>query len=115
MKLKIEYQSSYSRGELLLRTFFGWLYIAIPHMIVMIFVMIWAKILAFLAFWVVWALGSLAWAVDKPAAVEYLIFLVMMVSLSIGTVLAVNSATTMRILLLILLLTFLLEIRYESI
>lgn len=58
MKLKIEHQSSYSRGELLLRTFFGWLYIAIPHGIVLIFVCIWACILNFLAFWVVLFTGK---------------------------------------------------------
>jgi hypothetical protein len=28
---EIKYQQEYSRGELLLRTFLGWLYIAIPH------------------------------------------------------------------------------------
>ena len=28
---EIQYQPEYSRGELLLRTFFGWLYIGIPH------------------------------------------------------------------------------------
>ena len=31
MKLDVTHQDSYSRGELLLRTFFGWLYIGIPH------------------------------------------------------------------------------------
>lgn len=58
MKLKIEHQSSYSRGELLLRTFFGWLYIAIPHVIVLIFVAIWANILAFLTWWIVLFTGK---------------------------------------------------------
>jgi hypothetical protein len=58
MKLSITRQDSYSRGELLLRTFFGWLYIMIPHGIVMIFVGIWAAILQFLAFWVVLFTGK---------------------------------------------------------
>lgn len=31
MKLEIKLQQNYSRGELLLRTFFGWLYIGFPH------------------------------------------------------------------------------------
>jgi teichuronic acid biosynthesis protein TuaE len=66
--------------------------------------------LLFLAFWVVWALGSLTWAVDKLAGIRYCIFLAMMVSLSIGTVLAVDSAKTVRTLLLILLLVFLLAV-----
>ncbi len=64
----------------------------------------------FLALWVVWALVSLAWAVDKAAGVKYVIFLVMMISLSVGTVLAVNTVRTVRILLLLLLLTFLMAI-----
>jgi hypothetical protein len=58
MKLDITRQDSYSRGELLLRTFFGWLYIMIPHFFVMFFVAIWAGILAFLAFWVVLFTGK---------------------------------------------------------
>ena len=53
MKLKIQHQDSYSRGQLLLRTFFGFLYILIPHAFCLFFVGIWASILAFLAFWVV--------------------------------------------------------------
>ena len=64
----------------------------------------------FLAFWVVWSLGSLTWAVDKLAGVRYCIFLVMMSSLSIGTVLALNSVKTVRVVLLMLLLVFLLAI-----
>lgn len=58
MKLKIEHQDSYSRGELLLRTLFGWLYISIPHMFVMMFVAIWANILLFLSFWVILFTGK---------------------------------------------------------
>jgi teichuronic acid biosynthesis protein TuaE len=64
----------------------------------------------FLAFWVVWTFGALTWAVDKLAGMKYCLFLVMMVSLSIGTVLAVNSVKTVRIVLLMLLLVFLLAI-----
>lgn len=58
MTLKIEHQDSYSRGELLLRTLFGGIYIAIPHVFVMIFVGIWAGILAFLSFWVILFTGK---------------------------------------------------------
>jgi hypothetical protein len=58
MKLKIEHQDSYSRGELLLRTIFGGIYIAIPHFFVMIFVGIWAQIVAFLSFWVILFTGK---------------------------------------------------------
>lgn len=53
MKLTIHHQETYSRLELLLRTFFGWLYIGIPHYFLLFFVSIWAAILIFIAFWVV--------------------------------------------------------------
>ena len=53
MKLTIEHQESYSRGELLLRTFFGWLYILIPHAFVLLFLGLWGAILQFVAFWVI--------------------------------------------------------------
>lgn len=56
--LKIQHQESYSRGELLLRTFFGFFYIVIPHAFMMWFVSIWAMILMFLAWWVVLFTGK---------------------------------------------------------
>ena len=58
MKLSVTRQDSYSRGELLLRSFFGWLYIAIPHSFLMGFVSIYTGILQFLAFWVVLFTGK---------------------------------------------------------
>jgi hypothetical protein len=45
MKLIIKHQESYSRGELLLRAIFGWAYIMLPHIFVLLFVQIWASIL----------------------------------------------------------------------
>lgn len=53
MKLTIQHQESYSRGELLLRTLFGWIYILIPHAFVLFFVSLWGAILQFVAFWVI--------------------------------------------------------------
>ena len=53
MKLSIQHQESYSRGELLLRTFFGWLYILIPHAFLLLFLGLWGAILQFVAFWVI--------------------------------------------------------------
>jgi len=53
MKLIIKHQERYSRGELLLRTILGFLYIMLPHAFVLMFVSIWGAILAFVAFWVV--------------------------------------------------------------
>ncbi len=53
MTLSISHQDRYSRGELILRTLFGLIYIGIPHIFLMIFVGIWSAILAFVTFWVV--------------------------------------------------------------
>jgi len=53
MKLTIKNQESYSRLELLLRAFFGWLYIALPHGFILFFIGIWSAILTFVAFWVI--------------------------------------------------------------
>ena len=58
MTLSIQHQESYSRGELLLRTIFGAIYIFVPHVFLLAFVGIWAGILGFLAFWVVLFTGS---------------------------------------------------------
>lgn len=51
MTLKIQHQESYSRGELLLRTFFGFIYIGIPHGFLLMFMLLWGGILTFVAFW----------------------------------------------------------------
>jgi hypothetical protein len=53
MKLDITYQEKYSRGELILRTFFGWIYIALPHLFILMFMTFWGAILQFVAFWVI--------------------------------------------------------------
>ncbi|PZF73194.1 DUF4389 domain-containing protein [Taibaiella soli] len=50
MKLTIVHQSQYSRGELLLRTFFGFFYIVIPHAFCLYFLGIWAAILHIITF-----------------------------------------------------------------
>ena len=51
MKLTIQYQDHYSRGELLLRTFFGALYIGLPHGFILIFLGLWGAILGFIGWW----------------------------------------------------------------
>lgn len=58
LKLEIKRQESYSRGELLLRSFFGAFYIAIPHVFVMMFVAIYTQILSMIAWWVVLFTGK---------------------------------------------------------
>lgn len=51
MNFTVTHQESYSRGDLLLRTFFGWLYIGIPHFFMLFFASIWSAILSFIAWW----------------------------------------------------------------
>lgn len=58
MKLKVQHQERYSRLELLLRTFFGWLYILLPHGFLLFFVSIWALILQIVAFWAILFTGK---------------------------------------------------------
>jgi hypothetical protein len=53
MKLIIKHQASYSRGQLLLRTLFGFFYIMIPHYFMMFFCMIYAAFLSFFAWWAI--------------------------------------------------------------
>ncbi|MCB0504328.1 MAG: DUF4389 domain-containing protein [Cyclobacteriaceae bacterium] len=49
MKLTVKHQETYSRGELILRTLFGGIYIVLPHMFLLFFVQIWAGILIFIS------------------------------------------------------------------
>lgn len=58
MTLEIKRQDRYSRGELLLRSFFGFIYIAIPHYFLLFFVSIAAGFLSFLAFWAILFTGQ---------------------------------------------------------
>ena len=58
MKLTITHQEKYSRGQLILRTLFGWLYIGIPHFFLLFFVGIWSAILSFITFWIVLFTGQ---------------------------------------------------------
>lgn len=53
MKLRIKHQESYSRGELLLRSIFGFLYIMIPHAFLLFFFGLWGAILNFISFWII--------------------------------------------------------------
>lgn len=53
MTLTIQHQESYSRGELLLRSFFGFFYIGIPHFFLLFFISIWSSILTFISWWVI--------------------------------------------------------------
>jgi hypothetical protein len=54
----IVHQEKYSRGELLLRSFFGYIYIVIPHAFLLFFMNIASAILTFVAFWIVLFTGK---------------------------------------------------------
>lgn len=58
MELNITHQELYSRGDLLLRTLFGWLYIAVPHAFLLFFMATWSGILGFITFWIVLFTGK---------------------------------------------------------
>jgi hypothetical protein len=53
MTYDIKYSESLSRGELLLRTIFGAIYIGIPHLFLLFFVGLWGAILGFVAWWII--------------------------------------------------------------
>jgi hypothetical protein len=85
MKLGITHQETYSRGQLILRTLFGWLYIGIPHGFLLFFVGIWSAILCFATFWVVlftqkfpksifdWQLKYMSWGLRASAVLSNLV------------------------------------------
>lgn len=58
MKYGVKHQDSYSRGELLLRTFFGFLYIIIPHGIALFFVSIASMFVKMISFWAILITGK---------------------------------------------------------
>ena len=49
----IEYPERLSRGKLLLKVLFGWLYVGIPHGIILMLYGVAVSIVVFIAFWVV--------------------------------------------------------------
>ena len=53
MKLFINHQDSYSRGELLLRTFLGFLYISIPHFLAIFLFALWGLVLSIVVFFII--------------------------------------------------------------
>lgn len=68
MKFTIQYQESHSRGELLLRSFFGFFYIQIPHMILQGLLGIGLMFINIFRFWIIlftgkWPRGMFDYAV----------------------------------------------------
>lgn len=58
MKLSIIHQETYSRGELLLRSFFGIFYLVLPHVFLMAIFGVWGAISNFIAFWSILFTGT---------------------------------------------------------
>lgn len=58
MKIIIKHQETYSRGELLLRTMFGFLYIMIPHMFLLYFLQIGLMFVNIARFWIILFTGK---------------------------------------------------------
>src|SRR5688572_30716259 len=53
MTFDIVHQERYSRAELVLRLFFGFLFMAIPHLFLLFFMSIASLVLGFIAWWAV--------------------------------------------------------------
>jgi hypothetical protein len=58
MKYGVKHQESYSRGELILRSMFGGLYIALPHALALIFLLIGSMFINIIAFWAILITGK---------------------------------------------------------
>jgi hypothetical protein len=58
MKYGVKHQDSYSRGELILRSMFGGLYIALPHALALIFLLIGSMFINIIAFWAILITGK---------------------------------------------------------
>jgi hypothetical protein len=59
MKIGIKHQESYSRGSLLLRTFFGAFYMALPHAFLLIFILIASMFVGVINFWSILITGKM--------------------------------------------------------
>jgi hypothetical protein len=58
VKFSIDYPETLSRGMLLLKTFFGWFYVLIPHGFVLFFYSIAALVVTFIAWWAILFTGK---------------------------------------------------------
>lgn len=58
MKYGVRHQESYSRGELILRTLFGGFYIALPHALALMFLLIGSMFINIIAFWAILITGK---------------------------------------------------------
>ncbi len=58
VKFSVDYPEQLSRGMLLLKTFFGWFYVLIPHGIALCFYGIAVMVVTFVAWWVILITGK---------------------------------------------------------
>ncbi|MEP2275847.1 MAG: DUF4389 domain-containing protein [Reichenbachiella sp.] len=58
MTFNVKHQESYSRSELLLRSFFGYFYIVLPHAFILMFLALWGSILTFISWLIIMFTGS---------------------------------------------------------
>lgn len=58
VKYSIDYPENLSRGWLLLKTFFGWIYVLIPHGFVLFFYGIVVLIVTFIGWWAILFTGK---------------------------------------------------------
>ena len=56
--LTVEYPEKLSRGWLLLKVFFGWLYVGIPHGIILMLYEIAVGVVLFISFWAILFTGK---------------------------------------------------------
>ena len=58
VQLSIEYPEKLSRGWLLLKVFFGWLYVGIPHGVILALYEIAVSVVLFISFWAILFTGK---------------------------------------------------------
>jgi Domain of unknown function (DUF4389) len=58
LTFEVQHQPSYSRGELLLRFFFGWIYILIPHGIILYLLQAVLSLMSFVSFFIILFTGT---------------------------------------------------------
>ncbi len=58
VKYSIDYPEQLSRGTLLLKSFFGWFYVLIPHGVALCFYGIAAMVVTFIAWWAILFTGK---------------------------------------------------------
>jgi hypothetical protein len=58
VKFDVEYPEKSSRGVLLLKVFFGWLYVGIPHGFLLFFMSIAVSVIQFIVFWAILFTGK---------------------------------------------------------